>query len=134
MANLKLSILTAEEAVFEGEVSQVCLPASDGEVTILPGHTAWMGTLSDGVIKFGSEEYITAGGFAKVYDNTVTVMADSAVDSDKISESLAEAQRKAAEDKLKETSIDQVGFAKAEAGLRKSLAELKYLRRRTRAH
>jgi len=133
MPNLKVTVLTAEETIFEGEVEKASLPASPGEVTILTGHAPWMGILNDGVVDLGSKgEFVIAGGFAKVYENNLVVLADSASDKDKISESIAQAQKKAAEDKLKEQDIDRVEFAKAEAALRKSLAELKYLRRRTR--
>jgi F-type H+-transporting ATPase subunit epsilon len=78
----KLSILTPERAVFEGDVQYVEAPGTEGYFGVLAHHAAMVTALSAGTLKVrgadGAEErWDVAGGFFEVSNNTATVLADS---------------------------------------------------------
>ena len=83
MANLfKLSILTPEKTVFEGEVQYVQAPGTEGYFGVLAHHAALVSALSSGTLTVrgagGTEErWDVAGGFFEVSNNSATVLADS---------------------------------------------------------
>ena len=80
-ALFKLSILTPERAVFEGEVSYVEAPGTEGYFGVLANHAALVTALSVGTLVVrgadgGEERWHVAGGFFEVSNNSATVLAD----------------------------------------------------------
>ena len=63
---IKFRIITPEKVVYENEVDQATLPATDGEVTILPNHRSYIASLKPGEIrlKMGENENGKAGAGA----------------------------------------------------------------------
>jgi F-type H+-transporting ATPase subunit epsilon len=83
---MRVSVISAERAVFEGEAEAVVAPAYDGLVGILPRHAPFMTLLGQGVVKItntsvGGEttRLQVAGGFLQVAHNVVRIVARSAV-------------------------------------------------------
>ncbi len=81
-ATFKLSILTPEQAVFEGEVEYVEAPGSEGYFGVLAHHAAMVTTLGKGLLKVRgtdgqTQSWPVSGGFFEVSDNKATVLADS---------------------------------------------------------
>ena len=83
MASLfKLSILTPEKTVFEGDVSYVEAPGTEGYFGVLAHHAALVTALATGTLtvrEAGGQEsrWQVAGGFFEVSNNVATVLADS---------------------------------------------------------
>lgn len=83
MASLfKLSILTPEKTVFEGDVQYVEAPGTEGYFGVLANHAALVSALASGTLTVraanGSEErWDVAGGFIEVSNNSATVLADA---------------------------------------------------------
>ena len=83
MANLfKLSILTPERTVFEGDVQYVEAPGTEGYFGVLAHHAALITALAPGRLTVrgagGTEQqWEVAGGFFEVAGNAATVLADS---------------------------------------------------------
>jgi F-type H+-transporting ATPase subunit epsilon len=76
---LKVSVISPEAVLFEGEVSSVTAPAFDGEVGILTGHAAMVTTLGSGVLRLGDgKKFAVEGGFLQVADNEVRVVTEKA--------------------------------------------------------
>lgn len=81
---MRVSIVTPDKTYYEGEAASVVLPAIDGEVGILPRHAPLISRLGHGVARI--EERAGApptrvaiyGGFLKVQDDAVTVLAGGA--------------------------------------------------------
>lgn len=71
---MELKIYSLEGTQFEGQVSQVSLPASSGEITILKNHIPVITTLKQGVIKFNDQKISILGGFAEIGKNRVVVL------------------------------------------------------------
>ena len=76
---LKVSVISPEAVLFEGETDSVVAPAYDGEVGILTGHAPMMALLGKGVIRIGSgQRFNVEGGFLQVVDNNVRVVTEKA--------------------------------------------------------
>ena len=81
-ATFKLSILTPEKSVFEGDVAYVEAPGTEGYLGVLAHHAALVTALASGTLTVrdagGTESrWQVAGGFFEVSNNTATVLADA---------------------------------------------------------
>ncbi len=69
--------------MFSGDVDQVDLPGSEGDMGILPGHAPLVTTLRPGIVTIfrggQREPVVVIGGFAEVSPTGLTVLADKAV-------------------------------------------------------
>lgn len=127
---IKFKIITPEHTVFEDAVSQVTLPVSDGEVTILANHRPYIASLKPGeiLLKTGNEETSLAvsGGFIEFNKNSLTVLADTAERAEEIDLQRAEEARARAEEIRKEKiSMDDGDYARVAATIEKELARLR---------
>lgn len=77
---LKVSVISPEATLFEGEAPSVTAPAFDGEVGILENHAPMVTTLGNGVLTIGDgrARFEVAGGFLQVVDNVVRVVTEKA--------------------------------------------------------
>jgi F-type H+-transporting ATPase subunit epsilon len=74
---MTLKIISAEDVVFEGEVTSVTLPGAMGEFTVLRNHASLVSVLNPGNITYvsGGESVTTpvGGGIVDVDNNVVSV-------------------------------------------------------------
>jgi F-type H+-transporting ATPase subunit epsilon len=129
MLKLTLTVVSQEKELLSAQVDSITLPASSGEVTILPQHIPLFSPLQPGVVTYrdGQEEnqIVVSQGFLDVGpDSQVTVIVDSAVHSRDISLEKAEAAIKAAHETMANTQ-DRQELLMAEASLRQALLEIK---------
>jgi F-type H+-transporting ATPase subunit epsilon len=79
---LKVSVISPERVLFEGEVSSVVAPAFDGEVGILSQHAPMMTLLGKGELRLdpggAAGRFIVEGGFLQVLDDKVRVITEKA--------------------------------------------------------
>jgi F-type H+-transporting ATPase subunit epsilon len=79
---LKVSVISPERILFEGEVDSVIAPAYDGQVGILPHHAPMMTLLGKGILALGREgsagRFSVEGGFMQVVDDQVRVVTEKA--------------------------------------------------------
>ena len=78
---LKVSVVSPEATLFEGEASSVVAPAFDGEVGILPSHAPMITVLGQGTLRVNgatNKRFIVSGGFVQVVDDTVRVVTEKA--------------------------------------------------------
>ena len=77
---LKVSVISPEASLFEGDASQVVAPAYDGEVGILTGHAPMMTLLGKGQLRIdgvgGERRFVIEGGFLQVIENHVRVVTE----------------------------------------------------------
>ena len=107
MSSFPASLVTPERVVFEGEVQAVMLRTAEGEAAFLPGHTALIGALVPGLVRFqlenGTEERAAVhGGFVQVEPDHVVVLAPIAelageIDVARAERALEEAERRVGE-------------------------------------
>jgi F-type H+-transporting ATPase subunit epsilon len=78
---LKVSVISPEAVLFEGDADSVVASAYDGEVGILTGHAPLMALLGDGELRLGGgtgRRFKVSGGFMQVLDNHVRVVTERA--------------------------------------------------------
>lgn len=79
---MRVTVISAERAVFDGEATAVVAPAYDGLVGILPRHAPFMTLLGKGIVKIrrseGTKSIEVSGGFLQVSADVVRVVARSA--------------------------------------------------------
>ncbi|HEX8154414.1 MAG TPA: ATP synthase F1 subunit epsilon [Thermoanaerobaculia bacterium] len=123
---LHLTVVARERKVIDVEVDEVVLPASDGEIGVLPGHTPLLTTLRIGAMRYrvGNvyHRIVLKWGFAEVLPDRVIVLAETARLPQEINAATAEADRAAAERELLDLSSNDPEFALVEARLEESIA------------
>ncbi|MDE6048919.1 MAG: ATP synthase F1 subunit epsilon [Paramuribaculum sp.] len=74
---MTLKIISAEDVVFEGEVSSVTLPGQMGEFTVLKNHASLVSVLNPGKITYvegsDSQSVQIQGGLVDVDNNVISV-------------------------------------------------------------
>jgi F-type H+-transporting ATPase subunit epsilon len=79
---IRVSVISPERVIFEGDADQVVAPAWDGEVGILRNHAPFMVLLGTGELRISQdnteERFFVSGGFLQVVDNVVTVLSEQA--------------------------------------------------------
>jgi F-type H+-transporting ATPase subunit epsilon len=134
MATLRLEIVTPEGRAYQDDVDMVVLPGADGELGIYPAHVPLMTQLVPGevrILKDGKQtELVVGAGFAEITQTRVSVLTDSALQDDVIDEKITEEAIERAEAALKDKSLASDDAAEVEAALARSLAQLKFKRRR----
>ena len=79
---LRVSVLSPEQTVYEGDATSVIAPAWNGQLGILRGHAPLMALLGDGILRIenGGQtlQFRVSGGFLQVVDNVVTVLSERA--------------------------------------------------------
>ena|SRR5437764_10309766 len=123
---IHLTVVTRERKIVETQVDEVILPATDGEIGVLPGHTPLLTTLKIGQMRYRAgtnvERLVLSWGFAEVLPDRVIVMAETARLLTEIDATAAEAERLEAEKELAYLSSHDPEFAKVEARLEESIA------------
>lgn len=81
MATYRLQIVTAQEAVFDGQVDSVVLPGEDGLFGILAHHRPIVAVVDEGkaTIRQGPRETTVelGRGFVEMSNNEATLLVDS---------------------------------------------------------
>lgn len=125
---LSLTVVTRERKIVDAQVDEVILPATDGEVGVLPGHTPLLASLRIGPLRYrtGSrtERLVISWGFAEVLPDRVIVLAERGFLPNEIDRAEAERERAAAEREIADLSSHDPEFARVEARLEESIAML----------
>jgi F-type H+-transporting ATPase subunit epsilon len=129
---ISLTVVTRERRIIDAQVDEVILPATDGEVGVLPGHTPLLATLRIGQLRYRTgnkvERLVISWGFAEVLPDRVIVLAERGFLPTEIDRAQAEQDRLAAEREIADLSSHDPGFIAAEAKLEESIAMLNVYR------
>ncbi|HEV8316932.1 MAG TPA: F0F1 ATP synthase subunit epsilon, partial [Vicinamibacterales bacterium] len=133
---LTLEIVTPDQLLVRDEVDEVQVPAAEGYMGILPGHTPLLAMLKVGELWYrkGSEKFYfsIAFGFVEVLPARVTVLAQVAERPEDIDRERAERARRRAEERLTKPTTE-IDFERARIALMKSMIRLQVAARaRTR--
>lgn len=126
---LLLTILTPERAILKDqEVDSVIIPAFEGEMGILPGHTAYVAQLKEGVLHYRDghkkELFAVLNGFAEINGDRVLILAEGAELAKEISEESARQAYQKAKDVLAMRGKD-MDLDAAQASLRRAVLLMK---------
>jgi len=104
--SLTLEIVTPEAKVYSDTVDSVVIPTVEGEIGILPGHIPLLTQVDGGELRVikGAETLFLAisGGFAEIDGDKVRILAENAINEEKIDENAVELAMKRAEQELRE--------------------------------
>jgi F-type H+-transporting ATPase subunit epsilon len=135
---IRCEVVSQDRIVFQGDVDIVNLPGVEGDMGILPNHSAVLTLLRFGVIsvktKTDEQFFTVAGGVAEVQPDQVTILADAAENVDEIDIHRAEMARKRAEEALAKTPQTQTDeYLAIQAAMRRSNLRLDAARRYNKA-
>ncbi len=108
---IAVEVVTQEKLIFsESEADMVLVPATEGEMGVLPNHAPVLTTLGYGelIIRKGraSERFAIYGGVVDIRPDKVVVLADIAASSYALDEAEAEAARERAKKQLESAQSD----------------------------
>ena len=77
---MRVTVISPERAVFDGQAEAVTAPAFDGKIGILPNHAPLMTVLGTGTLHIrtagGDKQFRVQGGFLQVVSNSVRILAE----------------------------------------------------------
>lgn len=131
MAKIQCEIVSAEEAIFSGEIDMLIAVGSLGDLAVSHGHSALLTEVKPGPIRLldGEEEdiFYISGGFIEAQPEVVTVLADTAIRADDLDEAAAqEAQEKAEKDIANQSA--ELDYTLAAAEIAAAAAQLRTIR------
>jgi F-type H+-transporting ATPase subunit epsilon len=134
VASLHLKIITPSRIVEEEDIHSLSAPTVDGDVTILPRHTKYFSLLKEGIVKFvtkdNKDDYLAiGGGYIETDGKHLTVLVSRAYGQNDIDEQLTKRAMEQAEKTLRE-SKDTISLQQARTTLRRSVIDMKLLKRR----
>jgi F-type H+-transporting ATPase subunit epsilon len=129
---LHVDIVSAEAEIYSGTATMVFAPAEMGEVGITPRHTPLLTRLKPGEVRVlgqggETQSFFVSGGMLEVQPHVVTVLADTAIRARDLDEAHALEAKERAEKLLADKSAD-IDYAKAQAELAESMAQLAVIR------
>ena len=124
---MKLKIITHERIVYDGEIEELVLQTTNGQIGVLKDHIPITTPLDIGVTKAKVGEkfkyFATMGGIFQFKDNDAVILTDVCEDSLDIDVTRAKAAKERAEARLAESNA-QIDAQRAEAALARALARL----------
>lgn len=132
---LALTVVTRERRILEEEVDEVVLPAANGYLGVLPGHTPLLASLRVGELSYrigaDTRYMVLRWGFAEILPNRVIILAEGALMSDEIDLETAQRWRAEAEKELLGLASHDEKFRVAEAKLEESVSMISIAGRRS---
>jgi len=126
-STLLLEIVTPDHSLVTDNVEEVVVPAAEGYLGVLPGHTPLLATLAVGELWYrkGRQKFFLAisGGFVEVLPDKVTILAQIAERAADIDVPRAQRAKQRAEERLAKSAGD-VDIERAQASLLRATVRL----------
>lgn len=108
----KFELVSPERLLFSEQVSEVVIPATLGEMTVLANHAPTMTTIKPGVVtvKLASgqtEKYVVFGGFADILPSGCTLLAESALTLQSVTRETLQKRIEVAQKELEDADGDE---------------------------
>lgn len=87
--NFNFELVSPERLLLSASVSEVVIPATEGEMTVLANHAPTMTTIKPGVVSVKDaagkvNRYVVFGGFADIVPTGCTLLAESAIPMEEV--------------------------------------------------
>lgn len=133
MSTIRVDIVSAEEEIFQGDVSMLIATGEMGELGITPRHAPLITRLKPGQVRVilpnGEEQsFYVSGGILEVQPQVITVLTDTAIRAKDLDEEAARAAKEEAERALANRS-SAIDVAEAQNQLAQAMAQLQALER-----
>ncbi|WP_236138443.1 ATP synthase F1 subunit epsilon [Mongoliitalea daihaiensis] len=80
---MQLTIITPDQKVFEGEVSEATFPGASGSFQVLKNHAPLVSALDKGNVSYTTKEgklsLVVDGGVVEVKDNKIVLLAEKVI-------------------------------------------------------
>lgn len=104
-------LVSPERLLFAGEVTEVIVPGTEGEFTVLKDHAPFMTTLRPGIVTVegggNATRLFVRGGFADVAPTGLTILAESAVPIEEFSAARLNVEIQGANDDYNKATTDE---------------------------
>jgi len=82
--SFNFELVSPEQLLLSAKVTEIVLPGSDGEMTVMANHSPVMTTIRPGVVTVKQEDgdtqkFVVFGGFADILPTSCTLLAESAL-------------------------------------------------------
>lgn len=109
--NFNFELVSPERLLLSEKVSEVVLPASEGEMTVLANHAPTMTTIKPGVVSVKDAggkvtRFVVFGGFADILPTGCTLLAESAIPLNEMNRATLDARIEAARADVANASSD----------------------------
>jgi len=133
MKTFTLDVITPEQTVFEGIVTSLTVPATDGSLGVLANHAALLTPIEIGDVRAtledGSELHMmVSDGFLEVENNHAHLLVEIGEREDQIDEERARKAEERARKRLEDRRSEGLDVLRAESALRRALVRLKIRR------
>lgn len=112
---LNFELVSPEKKLASAEAEAITLPGMEGDLTAMADHAPFLTTLRPGhvVVRNGASEesYFVTGGFAEISENTVSVLAELAVEASSVDAAWLDTQISSAQAALDEASEERATAA-----------------------
>lgn len=92
---MQFDLVSPERSLASFAASEVGIPAADGDMTAMEGHTPTITSLRAGVLRAvgaqGVKSYVVTGGFAEISASSVSVLAERAVPVEELTTAILDA-------------------------------------------
>ncbi len=124
---MKLHIITPDETFYEGEVTMVEFTSTEGDLGVYPNHVPLTAVVSPGILTIHEEQKVMRAallsGFATIFPDQVTILAEVAEWPDEIDFNRAEEAMRRAERRITQGG-NEMDVVRAEASLKRSIVRL----------
>ena len=133
-STMQLDVVSAEEEIFSGLVTELIAPGAMGDLGIMPKHSQLITTLKTGELRYFTEEgdvisLFVAGGLMEIQPHVVTVLADTAVRAEDLDEKKSQAAVEAAELALDGKDPADMDYEAIQTELEAAKAQIEMLRK-----
>lgn len=110
--NFNFELVSPERLLLSEKVSEVVIPATEGEMTVLANHAPTMTTVKPGVVSVKDasgkvSRYVVFGGFADILPTGCTLLAESAIPLSDMNKAALDARIAAARADVANASNDE---------------------------
>jgi len=110
--NFNFELVSPERLLLSEMVTEVVIPATEGEMTVMANHAPTMTTIKPGVVSVRSasgkkQDYVVFGGFADILPTGCTLLAESAVPVEELHKDELTRRIEAARKELEDTELHE---------------------------
>lgn len=112
-ATFQFELVSPEKLLLSTEATEVVVPGTDGEFTVLPEHAPVMTTILPGILLVKTsgnnthEEYVLLGGFAEAGPDRLTILAEDAYERSEVDKEALASSIQDAEEDVRDAQTDE---------------------------
>ncbi len=125
----QLRIISADGLFYDGKMRNLIVPATDGELGVLPGHEEMIIALTEGILRYQDKDEVwfkvaIGKGVLQFANNRCTILVDTAEKPEDIDYNRAMEAKKRAEERLRQ-KVSEREYKALQAALARALTRLK---------